>query len=60
MGTQLINGGPCVFLIKDELGISKCGIEQAYYQGLTKFKNRFLAIYILYELQRIQNKALSQ
>ena len=38
MGTQLINGGPCVFLIKDELGISKCGIEQAYYQGLTKFK----------------------
>lgn len=38
LGTQLVNGGPCVFMIKDELGIAKCAIEQAYYQGITDFK----------------------
>jgi len=31
--TPAINGGICVYAIKDKDGIVKCGIEQAYYDG---------------------------
>jgi len=35
--TSLMNDGACVYLIYDELGIAKCGIEEAHRQGLTDF-----------------------
>ncbi len=37
-GTPLIDNGPCAFVIHDELGIAKCGIEQAYIDGKIDFK----------------------
>ncbi len=36
--TPVIDGKICVYGIKDELGIVKCGIEQAYYDGKIKWK----------------------
>ncbi len=36
--TPTINGGICVYGFYDEEGIVKCGIEQAYLQGLISFK----------------------
>jgi len=37
-GTTLLKNGACVFMTKDELGIAKCGIEQAYLAGEIDFK----------------------
>ncbi len=37
-GTPLINHGPCVYMIYDEDGIAKCGIEKAFLEGATNFK----------------------
>ncbi len=37
-GTPLINNGPCAYMVYDELGIAKCGIEQAFLAGKTDFK----------------------
>ncbi|HRI01529.1 MAG TPA: DUF3109 family protein [Saprospiraceae bacterium] len=37
-GTNLENGGPCVFMTTDELGIACCGIEKAWKAGKTKFR----------------------
>ncbi len=37
-GTTLMEDGACAFLVKDELGIAKCGIEQAHNEGITEFK----------------------
>lgn len=36
--TPAINGGICVYAIKDPLGIVKCGIEQAYYDKKVDWK----------------------
>lgn len=36
--TPTINGAICVYGIKDEKGIVKCGIEQAYLDGKVKWK----------------------
>lgn len=36
-GTPLIDGGPCAYMIKNELGIAMCGIEVAYKAGATDF-----------------------
>lgn len=36
--TPTINSGMCVYGIKDERGIVKCGIEQAYNDGKTSWK----------------------
>ena len=36
--TPLIDGGPCAYMVYDEQGIAKCGIEQAYEDGKTDFK----------------------
>ena len=36
-GTPLINDGPCAYMVYDELGIAKCGIEQAYRAGVIDF-----------------------
>lgn len=36
-GTTLINNSACAYLTYDELGIAKCGIEQAYRAGKTNF-----------------------
>ncbi|NJK82834.1 MAG: DUF3109 family protein, partial [Saprospiraceae bacterium] len=36
-GTNLMPNGACVFLTYDELGIARCGIEQAYRAGKTDF-----------------------
>ena len=36
-GTSLMNDGACVFMTRDQLGIARCGIEQAYRAGATKF-----------------------
>ncbi len=37
-GTPLLKNGACAYMIYDELGIAKCGIEQAYLAGATDFK----------------------
>lgn len=37
-GTQLRPDGSCVFMIRDEKGIAKCGIEQAWKDGKTDFQ----------------------
>ena len=37
-GTTLLENGACTFMIYDELGIAKCGIEQAYNAGAIDFK----------------------
>ena len=37
-GTELMEDGACVFMTKNELGISSCAFEQAYYEGKTDFK----------------------
>jgi hypothetical protein len=36
--TPTIKGGICVYAIKDEMGIVKCGIEQAYYDKKVDWK----------------------
>ncbi|MEQ9422854.1 MAG: DUF3109 family protein [Cyclobacteriaceae bacterium] len=36
--TTTIGGKECAFAIYDEKGILKCGIEQAYFDGKTKFR----------------------
>jgi hypothetical protein len=36
--TPTINSGICAYGIRDEKGIIKCGIEQAYYDGKLKWK----------------------
>ena len=36
--TPAINGGICVYAITDNLGIVKCGIEQAYNDGKVQWK----------------------
>lgn len=35
--TPLINGGACVYLNYDELGIAKCGIQAAHFDGKIDF-----------------------
>lgn len=37
-GTPLLKNGACAYMTYDELGIAKCGIEQAYLAGATDFK----------------------
>ncbi len=37
-GTPLIDNGPCAFITYDQLGIAKCGIEQAHIDGKIDFK----------------------
>ncbi|NNF35818.1 MAG: DUF3109 family protein [Saprospiraceae bacterium] len=37
-GTNLHQDGSCVFLAYDQLGIAKCGIEQAYRDGKINFR----------------------
>jgi len=36
-GTSLLDNGACVYMTKDELGIAKCGIEEAYRDKVTDF-----------------------
>lgn len=36
-GTPLLTNGACAYMVYDESGIAKCGIEQAYRDGATKF-----------------------
>ncbi|MEZ4948861.1 MAG: DUF3109 family protein [Saprospiraceae bacterium] len=36
--TTLVDNGPCAYMIYDEKGIAKCGIEQAWLDGKTDFK----------------------
>ena len=36
-GTPLLENGACAYMITDELGIAKCGIEKAYQTGVTDF-----------------------
>jgi hypothetical protein len=36
--TPAIDGGVCVYAIRDQLGIVKCGIEQAYNDGKVSWK----------------------
>jgi len=37
-GTPLIDNGACAYMTKDELGMAKCGIEQAFLAGEIEFK----------------------
>ncbi len=36
--TELMEDGACVFMGRDELGITFCGIERAHYEGEIEFK----------------------
>ena len=36
--TPLINGSECAYVIFSENKTAKCGLEEAYYQGITKWK----------------------
>lgn len=36
-GTPLLDRGACAYLVRDELGIARCGIERAYEAGATSF-----------------------
>ncbi|MCB0542381.1 MAG: DUF3109 family protein [Lewinellaceae bacterium] len=36
--TPLIDNGPCAYMVYDELGIAKCGIEQAWKAGVSDFQ----------------------
>lgn len=36
--TPLVNGSECAFVTFSESGITKCGLEEAYMQGATKWK----------------------
>ncbi|MCB0579138.1 MAG: DUF3109 family protein [Phaeodactylibacter sp.] len=36
--TPLIDGGPCAYMVYDDNGIAKCGLEQAYNAGKTDFR----------------------
>ncbi len=36
--TPLIEGGPCAYMTRDELGIARCGIEQAWRAGAVDFQ----------------------
>ncbi len=38
MVTPLVNGKECAYVIFDEKGITKCGIEKAYENGVVDFK----------------------
>jgi len=38
MVTPLVNGKECAYVIFDEKGITKCGIEKAYEDGVVDFK----------------------
>ena len=37
-GTSLLKNGACVYMIYDEKGIAKCGLEEAYNHGATDWK----------------------
>ena len=37
-GTPLLEGGACAYMLRDEQGIAKCGIERAYEAGAVTFK----------------------
>lgn len=37
-GTSLLKNGACVYMTKDEKGVAKCGIEQAYLDKKIDFK----------------------
>ena len=36
--TPLVNGGECAYVIFDEKGITKCGIEKAYEDGVVDWQ----------------------
>jgi hypothetical protein len=36
--TTLVDNGPCAYMTFDELGIAKCGIEQAWKAGVIEFQ----------------------
>lgn len=58
--TQLLSHGPCVFMTTDDNGIAGCAFEQAFRDGKTDFKNRYLVIYIQFVLLKDRNKDLQQ
>jgi hypothetical protein len=37
-GTPLIDGGPCAYMTFDESGVARCGIEEAWQEGVIDFK----------------------
>jgi hypothetical protein len=37
LGTPLVNGGPCAYLIWDGKGIGQCAFERAYHEGKTNW-----------------------
>ena len=55
-GTTLVNGGPCAFLTYDPLGIAKCGIEQAWKDGVVDFQKPISCH--LYPIRVEKNEAL--
>ncbi|MEM1320206.1 MAG: DUF3109 family protein [Bacteroidota bacterium] len=56
-GTPLIANGACVYLTRDEEGISKCGIEEAYNAGHIDFKKPISCH--LYPIRVSSNKAVN-
>ncbi|MEM9884301.1 MAG: DUF3109 family protein [Bacteroidota bacterium] len=56
-GTNLLKNGACVYMTYDELGIAKCGIEQAYRAGATDFYKPISCH--LYPIRVSKNSALN-
>lgn len=53
-GTPLLKNGACAYMTYDEIGIAKCGIEQAYLAGATDFKKPISCH--LYPIRVTENK----
>ena len=47
--TPLVNNEECAYVIFNDKGIAKCGLEEAYNAGVTEWKNQFPVIYTLLE-----------
>jgi hypothetical protein len=50
----LVNGGECAYVIFDEKGITKCGIEKAYEDGVIDWQKPISCHSILSELQNTE------
>ena len=57
--TTLVNGKECAFVVYDEKGITKCGIEQSYNEGKSRFRKPISChLYPIREKQFHEKKAL--
>lgn len=53
--TTLVNGGACAYMMIDQNGIAKCGIEQAYNDGVIDFKKPISCHLYPIRIQKLSN-----